>query len=362
MNWDTFISQKLKPVEAYQPGLREEQVREIAQTERIYKLSSNESPLPPFPSAVAAMREALENLNEYPDGATHELTGALAEHYGVLREQVVIGNGSNELIDDIAMSCLEPGDNVVYCWPSFIVYRSSAQIAGVEYREIPLTAHGSSDLDALLAAIDQNTKIAYVCTPNNPTGGIVTDEDFARFIEAVPKHVLVVVDAAYEEFAGNTARLDAHKYFDGVRPLVVLRTFSKAYALAGIRCGYGLAPAPLIEAINKVREPFNVNSVAQAGALASLNDPEELKRRVELNRRGKQRLYECFEELELIYLESEANFVWVEVPDAQAVFDTLLKNGIIVRIFPAVNGLRVGVGDEEGVDATIAVFRQLFGS
>ncbi|MCL2757556.1 MAG: histidinol-phosphate transaminase [Coriobacteriia bacterium] len=361
MDWKTFIRSNLDQVLPYQPGLREEQIREIAQVDRIYKLSSNESPLSPFPSALKAMQEALVNLNEYPDGSVNKLVNALSERYQVPVEQIIVGNGSNELIDDIAQVCLEPGDNVVYCWPSFIVYRSCAQIAGAEYREIPLNDRGTFDLDAMYAAIDEHTKIVFVCTPNNPTGGIVTDEELTCFLDKLPDSILVVIDAAYEEFVDDPTNVKAFAHFDGIRPIVVLRTFSKAYALAGVRCGYGFAPAPLVLAVNKVREPFNINSVGQAGALASLTDDDELARRLVLNRAGKARLYECFEELGLKYLPSEANFVWVEVPQPAATFDALLMQGIIVRPFPAAGGLRVGIGDEEGVSATVAVFKQLFG-
>jgi len=360
MDWNNFIKRNLEPVSVYKPGLREEQICEIAQTDRIYKLSSNESPLPPFASSLTAMQAALVSLNEYPDGSTYQLTQALATRYNIPPEQIVTGNGSNELVDDIAQTCLEPGDNAVYCWPSFVVYRSSTQINGAESRELALTDKGSYDLDAILDAIDEHTKLVIVCTPNNPTGGIVTNTKFARFIENVPQDVLVVVDAAYQEFVDDPASVDPLAYFDGIRPLVVLRTFSKMYSLAGARCGYGFAPVQLIEAINKVREPFNVNSIAQAGARACLFDTEELQRRRALNREGRRRLSECFAQLGLDYIPSEANFVWVKVPDADATFQALLKQGIIVRSFPGINGLRVGVGDEEGVNATIAAFRALF--
>jgi histidinol-phosphate aminotransferase len=361
MDWSGFFRENIEPIQAYQPGLREEQIREIAQTDTIHKLSSNESPLPPFPSALAAMQESLVLLNEYPDGSSYQLTQLLAWHYDVSPEQVLIGNGSNELIDLIAMTCLEPGDNVVYAWPSFVVYRSSAQIAGAEFREVPLSAEGSFDLDALLAAIDEQTKIVYVCTPNNPTGGVVKAEQFEAFLQAVPKHVLVVVDAAYEEFIDDEDAVAPLAYFDGQRPYVVLRTFSKIYALAGIRAGYGFAPAILVEMLNKVREPFNVNTLAQVAARACLEDGEELARRKALNASGKKKLSACFEGLKLKYFPSQANFVWVEVPNVSETFDALLKKGVIVRPFPGANGLRVGVGDEKAVRATIAAFEELFG-
>jgi histidinol-phosphate aminotransferase len=360
MNWTTFFRKNLEPVQAYQPGLREEQIRQIAETDVIFKFSSNESPLPPFPSAIAALQDRLSVLNEYPDGSSYHLTQTLSWHYDIPSEQIFIGNGSNELVDLIAATCLEPGDNAVYGWPSFVVYRSSAQIAGATYREVPLAADGAFDLDALLSAIDERTKLVVVCTPNNPTGGAVSAAEFEKFLKKLPSHVLVIVDAAYEEFIDDERAASPLAYFDGKRPYVVLRTFSKIYALAGLRCGYGFAPAILVDMLNKIREPFNVNTLAQAAAQACLDDSEELMRRRALNAAGRRRLYSCFEALGLSYLSSQANFVWVEVPDATAAFDALLKRGIIVRPFPEAGGLRVGIGDEDGVTATVAAFEELF--
>jgi histidinol-phosphate aminotransferase len=364
MDWKAFFRSNIEPVMAYQPGLRAEQIREIALTDRVHKLSSNESPLPPFPSALKAMTEKLLTLNEYPDGSSHELTQLLAWHYDIPPEQIIIGNGSNELLDLIAETCLQPGDNVVYGWPSFVVYQSSAMIANAEFRQVALNASGSYDLDALLAAIDEHTKIAFICTPNNPTGNIVSHDALRRFLEAVPSHVLVVMDVAYEEFIDEAEAPDAAKplsFFDGQRPYVVLKTFSKMYALAGIRCGFGFAPAILVEMVNKVREPFNVNAIAQVGAIASLEDFDEVARRRALNTEGRSRLQSCFDELGLRYCPSQSNFIWVEVPDVAAGFDALLKRGIIVRPFAGAGGLRITVGDEDAVTAVIAAFEELFG-
>ena len=361
MEWNKFFRSNLVPVVAYKPGLREEQIRQLVEGNTIYKLSSNESPLPPFPSAIEAMQKHLVNLNEYPEGSCHQLARLLAEHYGVFPEQITVGNGSNELVDLIAMTCLEPGDNAVYCWPSFVVYRSSAQIAGAEPREIPLDADGSFNLNAMLDAIDEKTKIAYICTPNNPTGPTVSTAKFEAFMAQVPEHVLVVVDAAYEEFVDDEQAMKPLRYFDGKKPYAVLRTFSKAYALAGLRCGYGIAPAALVEMINKVREPFNVNTLSQVAAEACFGDTAELQKRVALNATGRALLQQHFAKLGLKAFHSQANFIWVEVSDVGTVFDALLKKGIIVRTFPGTQGLRVGVGDEAGVAATMAAFTDLFG-
>jgi len=361
MQWVKFFRANLAPVEAYQPGLREEQIREIATTDTIRKLSSNESPFPPFPSALAAMTAELVNLNEYPDGSSHLLAEVLSAHYGVPIEQIILGNGSNDLLDLIAMSCLMPGDNAVYCWPSFVVYRSSAQIAGADFKELQLDDIGSFDLKAALDAIDENTKLVYICSPNNPTGGAVSGQDLQSFLEAVPEHVLVVMDAAYEEFIIDDNAARSMDYYDGIKPYAVLRTFSKMYSLAGIRVGYGFAPVQVVEHVNKVRAPFNVNSIAQAAARASLGDETEIARRKEINAQGRRRLYECFAKLGLDYFESQGNFVWVWVDDAMKTFNDLLVRGVIVRTFAGANGLRVGVGDEAGVSDTIKAFEDIFG-
>ncbi|MDR2957440.1 MAG: histidinol-phosphate transaminase [Coriobacteriales bacterium] len=361
MQWDKFFRSNLEPVEAYVPGLREEQIKEIAQVDTIYKLSSNESPFPPFPTAIAAMADQLVRLNEYPDGSSYELTLLLSHHYGIAQQQIICGNGSNELIDQIAQTCLEPGDEALYCWPSFVVYRSSTQIAGADRRELPLRQDGSYDLAALKAAITDRTKIIYICSPNNPTGGLVTQAELADFLSDLPDHLLVVFDAAYEEFVDDDYAARPLDFYDGVRPFVVLRTFSKMYSLAGIRVGYGFAPEPLVEQVNKVRAPFNVNSIAQAAARASLGDEKELTRRRALNTAGRERLYDCFDQLNLPYFKSHGNFIWVTLPDAMSTFDQLLARGIIVRSFDGAPGLRVGVGDELAVSKTIQAFEELFG-
>ncbi|NLG10035.1 MAG: histidinol-phosphate transaminase [Coriobacteriaceae bacterium] len=361
MDWNNFFNPYNLPVIPYSPGLREEQIREICEVDTIYKLSSNESPFSPFPSALKAMAECLPLLNEYSDGSSHALTMRLAEHYGVEPEQIMVGNGSNELLCLIAQSCLMPEDEVVYCWPSFVVYRSSTQLAGATAIEVPLTEEGVFDLDAMAAAITDKTKLVFICSPNNPSGGVISAADFDAFINKLPDHVLLVLDIAYIEFVDDEDAIDFMRYFDGVRPLVILKTFSKMYSMAGIRCGYGIAPKEIVEAFNRVREPFNVNSVAQAGALACFDETEEIARRRALNSAGKQQLYQCFDELGLSYYRSGANFIWVHIPNAAERFNQLLKMGIIVRAVPGAEGLRVGVGDEEGVRATIDAFKQLFG-
>ncbi|MDR1088072.1 MAG: histidinol-phosphate transaminase [Coriobacteriales bacterium] len=362
MDWTSFFRSELTPIRPYEPGLREEQICGIAQTPSIHKLSSNESPYPPFPTALEAMQQCLPELNRYSDGSSYALRQGLSAEYGVPLEQIMVGNGTNELLMLLAQACLTPKSRVAYCWPSFIVYRMGAQVAGAVYDELPLTADGRFDTDALLRAITPDTKLVILCSPNNPSGGIVMQEEYERFMAAVPDHVLVVLDLAYTEFVTESEHLAALSCYDGVRPLVVFHTFSKIYGLAGVRVGYGFAPVPVIEAMDKLREPFNVNTVAQVGALASLGQNEELERRRAENALERTRLCEAFDRLGLAYFASQANFVWVFVPEPEQSFEQLLKRGVIVRAFPGGGGLRVGVGRREDTLATIEAFDQLFGS
>lgn len=362
MDWNNFFRDELKNIQPYQPGLREEQIREIAEVADIHKLSSNESPFPPFPSALVAMQECLTGLNEYSDGSCYELKQELMKQYNQSFDHIMVGNGNNELLMLLAEACLVPGSRIAYCWPSFVVYRIGAEIAGAEYDEVPLKKDGSYDLEGLLEVITPQTKMLVVCSPNNPTGGIVTQAEFERFMAAVPEHVLLVMDMAYNEFATDPRQVDPMRFFDGKRPLAVFYTFSKIYGLAGARVGYGFAPKPLVEAIDKLREPFNVNTVAQVGARASLGHHEELERRQKENVKQRAVLCEAFDRLKLKYYKSEANFVWVFVPEPLETFEKLLKRGVIVRSFAGGGGLRVGVGNSENTRATVEAFELLFGS
>ncbi|MDR2036192.1 MAG: histidinol-phosphate transaminase [Coriobacteriales bacterium] len=360
MDWNNFFRSELGPVQPYQPGLREEQIREIAKTPAIHKLSSNESPYPPFPAALEAMQNCLVNLNEYCDGSCYDLKQGLMREYQVPFEQIMVGNGTNELLMLLAEACLTPQSRIAYCWPSFIVYRLAAQLTGAAADEVPLKADGSYNLDGLLAAITPETKIVFVNSPNNPTGAIVSQVEFERFMTAVPEHVLVVLDMAYNEYVTDPEHMVPLSFYDGERPLVVLHSFSKIYGLAGVRVGYGLAPEPVIKAIDKLREPFNVNTVAQVGALASIGQKEELERRCAENETQRAQLCAAFDRLGLKYYESQANFVWVFVPESDKTFERLLELGIIVRPFAVGGGLRVTVGSRENTRATIEAFEKLF--
>ncbi len=351
-----MIRDEIEGLVPYAPGLREEQVREHSGRDDICKLSSNESPYGPFPSAIEAMERELRSGNRYPEGASLALREKLSAIHGVPVEQIVAGSGSNEILRLIAQAVLRPGDEVVYPWPSFVVYPTVTQMFGADKVPVPLVDGAHYDLDAILAAITGRTRLVFLCNPNNPTGTIYTREAFDAFLDRVPGHVLLVLDEAYFEFATDPAYPDGLTYFDGERPIAVLRTFSKIYSLAGLRVGYGFVPEQLRHAIDCIREPFDVNSVAQAGALASLDDPAEVERRRRENQEQKTYLYSGFDRLGIEWVPSEANFVWIRTERPVEVFEGLLAEGVIVRPFGTTPALRVGVGTPEDSRRTIEAF------
>ncbi len=335
----------------YEPGKPIEEVQRELGLDRVVKLASNEGPFPPFPAAVEALERATRDLNRYPDGGVYALRTALAEHHGVALEEVIVGAGADGVIDLLSQATLDAGDEIVCGWPSFPSYVLDALKLGGVPRKVPLRDH-VYDLDAMLAAVGPRTKLVYVCHPNNPTGTANGRDELLAFVERLPEHVLAVIDQAYFEY------VDDPDYADGVaelfkqgRRVVVLRTFSKIYGLAGLRVGYGIAPKDVVTATSKVRRAFDVAATAQAAALASLGDEAELARRRALNRTGRDELDET---LRAHGLEPAGpalgNFLFADVGDGAALFDRLLRQGVIVRplaSFGAPEAIRVTVGTPE---------------
>lgn len=356
VSWETIIREDLSGLTPYAPGLRVSEVRERSGRDVIRKLSSNEHHAGPVPEAIAAMTAVLAHLNRYPDGACRALKRRLSAHLGVDEGHLLVGNGSNELLRLIAQAVLRPGDEVVFAWPSFVVYPMVAAQLGAVAVRVPLGQGDAHDLEAMLAAVTDRTRLLFLCNPNNPTGTIYARDAFDRFMDAVPPHVLVVVDEAYFEFVTDASYPDALVAFDGERPLAVTRTFSKIYSLAGSRVGYAVVAEPLRVAVEALREPFNVNTVAQIGAHRSLDADAEVRRRRAENQEQKTYLYACFDRLGVRYARSEANFVWVKTQRPDEVFEALLEEGVIVRGFSAVSALRIGVGTREDTDATCEAF------
>lgn len=359
MDWDAFIRPELQGMTPYAPGLRPEQVAERSGCADVLKLSSNEYPLGPTPRAIQAMAAELADLNRYPDGSCTALRAGLARHWGVEERFISVSNGSNEMLRLLGQALLRPGDEVVHAWPSFVVYPTVAHMYGATSVAVPLTADLRHDLPAMLAAITPATRMVVLCNPNNPTGTIYSREEFREFMGQVPAHVLVVVDEAYFEFADDPYYPDGLDFFDGRTPLAVLRTFSKIHSLAGQRVGYAFMPEQLVAAIDKVREPFNVNSVGQAGALASLDDGAEIVRRKHENREQKTYLYSCFDRLGIGYVPSQANFVWIRTERPVEVFEVLLDCGVIARGFGHTPALRLSMGTPDDTRRVIAAFETL---
>ena len=356
MSWEDIIRPDLEPLVPYAPGLRASQVRERSGKDVVLKLSSNEHPCGPVPAAIDAMKAVLPRMNRYPDGAAAALRRKLSERHDVPVEQVVVTNGSNELLRLITQVVVRPGDEVVYPWPSFVVYPMVTNVFGGTHVKVGLNADHACDLDAIGAAITERTRLVFLCNPNNPTGAIYHKEAFTRFMAAVPDDVVIVIDEAYFEFVTDSAYPDGLDWFDGTRPIVVTRTFSKIYSLAGLRVGYGFMPEPLAHAIDKVREPFNVNTVGQIAAYYSLDDEVEVDRRRAENQEQKVYLYSCFDRLGISYVMSETNFVYFMTERPVEVFEALLAEGVIVRDFGSAPALRVGIGTPEDTMLTIAAF------
>jgi histidinol-phosphate aminotransferase len=339
----------LRDLVSYEPGKPIEDVaRELGlQPHEIIKLASNENPLGPSPKAVAAMHEAVEKAHFYPDGGGYYLREAIAEKCGLKRENVILGCGSNEIIEFIGHAFLRPGDEVITARHAFVVYKLMTTLFGGTVVEVedPGFAH---DLAAMAAAVTPRTREIFIANPNNPTGTLLSQEEIDRFMARVPEHVVVVFDEAYYEFLENPP--DVLKFVREGRNVIVLRTFSKIQGLANLRIGYGLANAELINILQKTRQPFNANGVAQAAALAGLADEEHQRRTRELTISGRDVLQREFARLALEYVPSFANFVLVKVGDGRAVFQALMKKGVIVRDMNAYGlpeWIRVSIGTAE---------------
>jgi histidinol-phosphate aminotransferase len=330
----------------YEAGRAAADVRREVGLERVVKLASNEGPFGPLPAAREALAAAAAGLNRYPERGA-ELRERLAERHGVAPERIALGNGADAIVGHLSLAFLEPGDRVAAPWPSFISYELDARKLGAGCDRVPL-AGGAADLDGLLAAIGPRTRIVYVCNPNNPTGGRVGRAELARFVDAVPDDVLVVVDEAYHEYVDAANHPDAASEHSAVRPNVVaLRTFSKIYGLAGLRIGYAVAAPPITRAIAQVRKPFDVNELAHVAALASLAAAEELDRRRAHNRAGRAIVLAAMRAAGLDPWSPTANFVAAEVGDGRGLAGRLERLGVIVRplaAFGAPGAVRVTVG------------------
>jgi histidinol-phosphate aminotransferase len=344
----------IRAIAPYQPGKPISEVaREMGLSgEDIVKLASNENPLGASPRALAAIENVLMDVARYPDGNGYTLKAALAERYGVTQEQIVLGNGSNDLLEMVARAFLSPGTAAIFSQYAFAVYPLATQAVGASGIEVPAQDYGH-DLRAMLEALTDETRVIFIANPNNPTGTLVAADVLLNFIEQLPRNIVVVLDEAYTEYLPEAARADSIGWLRRFNNLIVTRTFSKAFGLAGLRVGFALAHPEVVSMLNRVRQPFNVNSLAQAAAVAALQDEAYLAHGVAINRAGMVQLTEGFKRLGIAYIPSHGNFVCCKVGDAARLNHALLKRGVIVR--PVANygmpeHLRVSVGLEEEND------------
>jgi histidinol-phosphate aminotransferase len=362
---ETFFKPAVRDIVPYEPGKPVEEVQRELGLERVIKLASNEGPFGPFPEALDALAEAAPELNRYPDGGGYRLRAALAERHEVRFEEIALGAGADGVVDCLSQVSLDHGDEVVCGWPSFPSYVIGARKLGAVPRLIPLR-DGRYDLEAMLEAITERTKLVYVCLPNNPTGTTNSRAELDEYFERVPEHVLTVLDQAYFEYVDDPDYPDgSEEYLKRGLRVVVLRTFSKIFGLAGLRVGYGLAPAEVVTAIGKVRRAFDITAPAQVAAVASLAAPGvdgELERRRRVNAEGRPAIEAALRERGFEPAgPAVANFVFAEVgDDSRPLFEQLLQEGVIVRPtagFGAPGGIRVTVGtpDEN------AFFREALG-
>jgi histidinol-phosphate aminotransferase len=350
MSVERLVPPWLASLVPYQPGKPIEEVERETGIRDSIKLASNENPLGPSPLALAAVREALPNVHRYPDGGGFFLKQKLAAKLGVGADQIILGNGSNEVLELLARSFLRPGEDAVMSEQAFVVYASVVQAAAGIPRAVPLRDF-THDLDGILSAVRKSTRLVFLGNPNNPTGTIYRRDVFERFLARVPRDVVVVADDAYAEYVVDPDYPRTLEYLAPERLLVVLRTFSKVYGLAGLRIGYGVAPAEVVAVLERVRQPFNVNGLAQVAASAALDDHQHVERSRRSNREGMQFLEGEFARLGLDFVPSQANFILVRVGDGLGAYQALLRRGVIVRPvggygFPEHVRVTVGTGEE----------------
>jgi len=364
MNYSDLAPPYIRSIAPYQPG------KPIAELERelgisgIVKLASNENPLGCSPLAVAAMQEAIKTIALYPDGNGFELKDALSKRYGVVHACMVLGNGSNDMLELAARAFLTVGDKAVYSDHAFAVYPLATQAVGAAGISVPAINFGH-DLPAMLkAAVEQQAKLVFIANPNNPTGTFLDAAKLLDFMRALPPQILVVLDEAYNEYLPVECRYDSVSWLKEFSNLIISRTFSKAYGLAGLRVGYAFADAQVADMMNRVRQPFNVNSVAQAAAVAALQDEDFVKKTHELNLRGMVQITQGLKKLGLEYIPSYGNFISFKIGNGMKYYRRLLELGVIVRpiaSYDMPDWLRVTIGLESENEKFLFVMKQAMG-
>jgi len=347
---------------AYVPGKPMEEVQKEYGLTEIIKLASNENPLGTSPKALLAMQQALGDTNLYPEGSSRKLREKVAAKYGINEDMVIFSNGADNILLLIAQGFISEGDEVIIGDPTFSVYETAVRIMGGKLIKVPLY-NLTYDLSAIAKKITEKTKLIFICNPNNPTGTIVTEEEVAGFMDMVPTDCVVVFDEAYAEFVGEKSYPQTIKYVKAQRNVLIVRTLSKVFGLAGVRVGYAVGPEHMINILRKVVEPFPVNRIAQAGGLAALEDTEFLNKVLSVTEEGRQYLYQEFTKLGMKYTPSNTNFIFVDLGmDAQVVFKKLLERGVIIRpgnIWNLPNHARITIGTMEQNEKFIKALKEV---
>lgn len=346
----------------YPPGKPIEELERELGIKGSIKLASNENPLGPSPLAVKAITGRLATLNRYPDGSGYYLKQKLSVKYGVPPEQIILGNGSNELIELIIRTFLSPGEEVIQAFPTFLVYEKIVRGAGGRMVSVPLSGF-RIDLEAIASSITPGTKLIFINNPNNPTGSILLEEEMRRFLRRIRQDILVALDEAYIEFVSDKKVADGLVLLREHPLLVILRTFSKLYGLAGLRIGFGFGAPRLVDYMNRVRQPFNANALAQAGATAALDDEAFVTRTLSLVREGLSSLYASLDEMGLKYVPTHTNFFLIEVPQgAKKTYEAMLREGVIVRSMDSYglpHHIRINVGLPEENERFIQALKKV---
>jgi histidinol-phosphate aminotransferase len=364
MQWESLANDHILGIAPYEPGKPVEELERELGIQNAIKLASNENPLPPSDRVQQAIIAALTHLNRYPDGSGFYLRQAVAKKHGFTPDQVMLGNGSNDLIELAVRAFMRPGDEAVVPHPSFVVYPMIVQAVG-GVRVMVMLRDSRLDLEAMARAITPQTKVVFIANPNNPTATIVTRAEVDHFMARVPERTIVVFDEAYIEFAQGADFPDVLTYVREGRKVLVLRTFSKANSLAGLRIGYTIGDADAISLMNRIRQPFNVNSLGQVAALAAIEDETHVLECVRMNEAGKAFLYEEFKTLGVKYVPSRANFILVDVGrNAADIYQKLLHEGVIVRpmtSFGMETALRITIGTPDENRRLIKGLRAVLG-
>ncbi|MBX6353545.1 MAG: histidinol-phosphate transaminase [Thermoflavifilum sp.] len=352
----------IERIEPYQPGITDDELRHRYGLTRVIKLNANENALGPSPLAIRAVQEELPHLHHYPDGASELLREAIAEFHGVTPAHVLVGNGSDDIIKLLSETFLDDGDEIIVPHPSFSQYAFGAHVMRATVKHVPLEAPDFAyDVERLAAAVGPRTKLVYVCSPNNPTGGIMTRAQARWLLGHLPKHVLVVFDFAYNDYSQHPERVrEEDGLLDDPR-VIGLHTFSKLYGLAGLRVGYGLAHPAVWSYVHRVREPFNVNRVAQRAAAAALRDESHRRASVALAARARSQYTEALRQMGLPHPMPEGNFILVQTGDGRATAHALMQRGILVRAgFSGLDAyVRITYGLEEENEACLAALREV---